>query len=128
MADSWIELKSDGSGGGTKVVLVLRAAGGGELRYDIPGVVDLQWSIGRSERKGILHMRLEGVTIEARATMNTGSNTVEDLITEIVAGKLARDKGDGESSKFFTATDLVVSKDGDLVVTTNTMPMDEDLP
>jgi hypothetical protein len=121
-ADSRIELVSDGTPGGTKVVLIVHSSTGGEIRYTIPGVTEAQWSCSVPARandmgrgRAVLNLRLQGVSANVSAPIDTSSTTVEDLLTEIVAGRLVRDKDDGQ--RFITGRDVFVE-----------ILMDEDLP
>ena len=131
MANSYIEVRSDGTFQGTKIVLVVES-NGAEVRYDLPGVMAAQWSMDAKPNKtSILHLQLQGVQMDARTTIDTRSTSVEDLLTEIAASRLARDKGDGDSgSKFIvgkSATVTIIDADGELE-RINLMSSDEDLP
>jgi hypothetical protein len=98
---SWIELKSDGTPNGTKLYLVLRAYDGGELRHEIPFVTEVQWSCEAGPNKpkqATLQLRLTSVRADVVAPLGTGKTTVEDLIAEIAAHRLAREPDD--TSKF----------------------------
>lgn len=90
MGDSRIRIVSDGTAPGTKVQLVVRS-GGNELHYDLPGIQELQWSVSaKGDKTAILHARIAGVHVDLATKIDTRTMSVEDLMTEIIAGRLAR--------------------------------------
>ena len=124
MANTWVEVRSDGTFRGTRVLLVIEGDDGSEVRYAIPGVLDAQWSLDeKPNKRSTLQLRLEGVRLDAKARIDTRTMSVEDLLSEIAAGRLARSKDD-DSSKFITGKRVEMTFDGLTGVTFT----DEDLP
>lgn len=93
---SWVEVLSSGSGADTKVFLVVASRDGTEVRYRIPNVRSVMWSCeGRDP--GMLTLELHDAHARVRAPLSASSMTADDLLAEIAAGRLAADKGDGQS-------------------------------
>lgn len=88
---SWVEVTSDGDGPTTKVVLVVEGPTG-QLRYVIPGVRALTWSVPGPREDARLTMDLTGVRGEVRARIRSSDTDVATLLSEIAAGELVKDK------------------------------------
>jgi hypothetical protein len=92
-----VEVSSDGTKGGTRVFLVLEDDEGHLFRYRIPAVLSIGFTIGYGaghEGDAQLLLGLGSVRLHAAVTIAPGKSTVEDLLTEISAVRLANDRTD----------------------------------
>lgn len=94
---SWIEISSDGRQG-THVYLVIVADDGQELRYKIPHVKSVSWSHDSRSSPPSATIELGTVHMSARANIQSRTTTVENLLTEIAASRIA--SIDSDEDKF----------------------------
>lgn len=90
---TWVELVSDGSPGGSHVYLVISAGSGTEFRYEIPGVSTASWFC-HPPAKAQLQLVLTDAVMKTRTEIDSSTVKLEELMTEIVASRLAHDDDD----------------------------------
>lgn len=85
---SWIEIMSDGRKM-TKVYLVIMAEDGQELRYAIPHVRSIAWNHHDPSTPPVATLELGNVHMKTRAHIRSHTTTVENLLAEIAASRIA---------------------------------------
>lgn len=90
---SRVEVVSDGTGSGTNVFLVLEDDDGHLFRYRIPNILSISFTIDKVTGAQ-LFIGLGSVSLKTTVGIGPGKSTVEDLLTEIAATRLAADRGD----------------------------------
>lgn len=87
---SRVELRSDGTRGGTHVWLVIEDEEGHEMRYKIANVKLVRYEVSSTgPRDGTMHLELSGVDVETQVKIGGDSTTsIQDLMAEIAAARL----------------------------------------